>query len=63
VPVRVELRTGTEFVGNAVIPDFSVAPDTIVWGDRIFVYNTTESDEKRFIYLECFSYALPEIEK
>jgi len=42
------------FVTSGMIPAFNDPPDVIVWGSRIFQYDSTD-DEREHVYIEAFS--------
>lgn len=55
--IRLKTKTGA-FVRDAKIPLFNILPDTITWGDRIFVYSHPLGETR--VYLESFNFVLTE---
>lgn len=50
-----------EFVVSGWIPTFTIPPDVIVWGDRVFRYDGSTGVEYD-TYVECFAVALVKVD-
>lgn len=63
--IKLETNDGG-LVGRFEIPPFKQAPDTMVWGDRVFIFiraegTVTKAEEvadSGYVYREVFAYAI-----
>lgn len=59
-PVILKTTDG-RFVIRGQVPAFNQPPDVLVWGDRHFRYDSTDSLGAD-VYIECFAVALIQID-